>query len=75
MNWVVKILPSRYKVHKIYGITENRKMGRKNFFRGFTFTIKIQGNMSVKSLIKFEYELGRKNFSFGFYLHGTKSKN
>ena len=31
--------------------------------------------MSVKSLIKFEYELGRTNFSFGFYLHGTKSKN
>ena len=31
--------------------------------------------MLVKSLIKFEYELGRKNFSFGSALHGTKSKN
>ena len=34
----MRIFPSRYKVHKIYGrslITENRKMGRKNFFCGF----------------------------------------
>ena len=34
----MRILPSRYKVHRIYGqtlITENRKMGRKNFFCGF----------------------------------------
>ena len=43
MNWVVKILPSWYKVHKIYGITENRKMGRKNFFRGFYFHDKNPG--------------------------------
>ena len=34
----MRIFPSRYKVHKIYGqtlITENRKMGRKNFSCGF----------------------------------------
>ena len=34
----MQILPSRYKVHKIYGqilIAENQKMGRKNFFGRF----------------------------------------
>ena len=37
--------------------------------------IKIQFNMSVKRLIKFEYDiekLGRKNFSFGSALHDKK---
>ena len=36
-------------------------MGRKNF----SFGIYLHDKKSVKSLIKFEYELGGKNFSFG----------
>ena len=58
----MQIFPSQYKVHKIYGqilITENQKMGRKNFFRGFYHQGKNQPlkgskvkNLLVKRLIK-----------------------